>query len=183
MKVKYFMWGFQPYFLLSARHLFDGLCKLIGCDLKPSLFLVGLAAYLIYMLLGGSPPPLTAMPISLRIGLFSLGGATAALLLSAAIVGLAPLSPQAARLADRFWPGPLTLVLPLKEGPSVHPLVSAGLGTVALRMPGGFAHDLIAAFGRPLAPSWRQGRRMNSRWCGCTSPSRWGGSPSARWIC
>jgi hypothetical protein len=41
MEVKYFMWGFQPHFLMSASHLFDVLCMLVGCDLKPSLFLVG----------------------------------------------------------------------------------------------------------------------------------------------
>jgi L-threonylcarbamoyladenylate synthase len=65
--------------------------------------------------------------------------------------GLAEFDPVSRRLAQAFWPGPLTLVLKLKAGSPIHPLVSAGLSTVALRMPGGFAHDLIAAFGRPLA--------------------------------
>ena len=55
------------------------------------------------------------------------------------------------RLAERFWPGPLTLVLPLAPGSPVHPLATAGLPSVGLRMPTGFARDLIAAFGRPLA--------------------------------
>lgn len=64
---------------------------------------------------------------------------------------LAEFTPAADALAAAFWPGPLTLVLPLKAGSPIHPLVSAGLDTVALRMPGGFAHDLIAAFGKPLA--------------------------------
>jgi L-threonylcarbamoyladenylate synthase len=64
---------------------------------------------------------------------------------------LAQFDPVSRRLAEKFWPGPLTLVLPLKAGSPIHPLVSAGLETVALRMPGGFAHELIAAFGRPLA--------------------------------
>ena len=59
--------------------------------------------------------------------------------------------PLSRRLAERFWPGPLTLVLPLAESSPVHPLVTAGLDTVAIRMPGGFANGLIARFGRPLA--------------------------------
>jgi L-threonylcarbamoyladenylate synthase len=36
-------------------------------------------------------------------------------------------------LASRYWPGPLTLVLPLRDGHNIHPLVSAGLDTVAFR--------------------------------------------------
>ncbi|TWG63083.1 MULTISPECIES: L-threonylcarbamoyladenylate synthase [unclassified Aminobacter] len=55
------------------------------------------------------------------------------------------------KLAEKFWPGPLTLVLPLKNGHGIHPLVSAGLETVALRMPRGVAAEFIRALGRPLA--------------------------------
>ena len=67
------------------------------------------------------------------------------------------------RLAEAFWPGPLTLVLPLKPGSPIHPLVTAGLATVALRMPGGFAHELIAAYGRPLAaPSANSSGRITA---------------------
>lgn len=55
------------------------------------------------------------------------------------------------QLAETFWPGPLTLVLPLRSGALIHPLVSAGLETVAIRMPQGFAAEVIAALGRPLA--------------------------------
>lgn len=53
-------------------------------------------------------------------------------------------------LMDSFWPGPLTIVLPRKE---VLPAeVSAGLGTVAVRMPAHQAAlDLIAAAGVPVA--------------------------------
>lgn len=65
---------------------------------------------------------------------------------------LAEFPPVARRLADRFWPGPLTMVLPLRDGSPVAGLVTAGLPTLALRMP---AHPamraLIAASGRPLA--------------------------------
>jgi DNA integrity scanning protein DisA with diadenylate cyclase activity len=41
MEVDYFMWGFQSHYLMSAQFLFDGLCGLLGCNLKPSMFLVG----------------------------------------------------------------------------------------------------------------------------------------------
>lgn len=48
---------------------------------------------------------------------------------------LASFSPAAEVLAARFWPGPLTLVLPLLAGAPVVPAVTAGLSTIALRMP------------------------------------------------
>jgi L-threonylcarbamoyladenylate synthase len=38
-------------------------------------------------------------------------------------------------LAERFWPGPLTLVLPLREDSGIAPAVTAGLPTIALRVP------------------------------------------------
>ncbi len=73
---------------------------------------------------------------------------------------IADFDPLSRDLAERFWPGPLTLVLPLREN-GVHPLVSAGLPTVALRMPSGFARHLIAALGRPLAaPSANSSGRL-----------------------
>lgn len=60
--------------------------------------------------------------------------------------------PVAAALADAFWPGPLTLVLPVREGSGISPLVTAGLPTIALRMP---AHPamlgLIRESEKPLA--------------------------------
>ena len=55
----------------------------------------------------------------------------------------------ASRLIARFWPGPLTLLLPRK--PSIPSLVSAGLDTVAVRMPQGLARDLIRLAGVPIA--------------------------------
>jgi L-threonylcarbamoyladenylate synthase len=55
------------------------------------------------------------------------------------------------RLMERFWPGPLTLVLPLRQG-AVSPRVTAGLDTVGVRMPDhDLALKLIAAAGVPLA--------------------------------
>ena len=53
------------------------------------------------------------------------------------------------RLAQTFWPGPLTLVLPVREG--LAPAVHAGLPTVALRQPIGAMRELVSRLGRPLA--------------------------------
>lgn len=66
------------------------------------------------------------------------------------------------KLAAAFWPGPLTIILPLRLGHAVHPLVSAGLDTVGLRMPEGLAHEVIAALDRPLAaPSANSSGRIS----------------------
>ncbi|MEO1250796.1 MAG: L-threonylcarbamoyladenylate synthase [Pseudomonadota bacterium] len=60
--------------------------------------------------------------------------------------------PLAEKLADRFWPGPLTLVAPRLKKSELSLLVSAGLDTVALRAPDHeIAQGLIAAADRPLA--------------------------------
>lgn len=68
---------------------------------------------------------------------------------------VAPLPPLAAQLADAFWPGPLTLVVPNGDGEAVCDLARAGLDTVALRAPAHpLAQAVIAGFGRPVcAPS------------------------------
>ena len=57
--------------------------------------------------------------------------------------------PLAARLAARFWPGPLTLLLSRKS--SLPSSVTAGLDTVAVRMPQGLARDLVRLAGVPIA--------------------------------
>jgi L-threonylcarbamoyladenylate synthase len=59
--------------------------------------------------------------------------------------------PISRQLAEAFWPGPLTLVLPLKPDCGIHALTTAGLDSVGIRVPKGFSADLIAAFGKPLA--------------------------------
>lgn len=65
---------------------------------------------------------------------------------------IAILSPLAHQLAGHFWPGPLTMVLPAAERSPIASLATAGLTTIAVRMP---AHPvmraLIAAVGGPLA--------------------------------
>ena len=65
---------------------------------------------------------------------------------------LALLDDRARQLAAEFWPGALTMVVPLKEGARIAPAVTAGLPTIALRCP---AHPVmravLAATGLPLA--------------------------------
>lgn len=59
---------------------------------------------------------------------------------------------KARALARRFWPGPLTLVLPLRPESPIASLVTAGLATIALRCPAHPAvRDLLEASGVPLA--------------------------------
>ena len=62
---------------------------------------------------------------------------------------------DAEKLAKRFWPGPLTLVLPKTEDCTVADLATAGLDTVAVRVPAHpVARDILRAFGGPVvAPS------------------------------
>ena len=65
---------------------------------------------------------------------------------------IADLAPPARRLAEHFWPGPLTLVAPLRPGAGIAALATAGLATIALRAPAHPAlRDLLRAAGRPLA--------------------------------
>ena len=68
---------------------------------------------------------------------------------------LARFDADAARLAKDFWPGPLTLVLPKAAGCPVAELATAGLDTIAVRVPAHkVARDILAAFGKPVvAPS------------------------------
>ena len=65
---------------------------------------------------------------------------------------LAQFDDRAMALAAAFWPGALTLVLPLKDGAAIAPAVTAGLATIALRCP---AHPVMRAVleqcGLPLA--------------------------------
>lgn len=62
---------------------------------------------------------------------------------------------RARALAEAFWPGPLTLVAPVRDRDRVCDLARAGLDSVAVRVPGhARARAVIAAFGRPVvAPS------------------------------
>ncbi len=75
---------------------------------------------------------------------------------------VAEFSPLARRLAT-FWPGPLTLVLPLRPTAGISDIVTAGLSTVGLRVPRHpLATALIRATGRPLAaPSANPSGRLS----------------------
>jgi L-threonylcarbamoyladenylate synthase len=68
---------------------------------------------------------------------------------------LARFDATAIALAQAFWPGPMTLVLPRREGCEVADLATAGLETIAIRVPAHpVAHAILKAFGRPVvAPS------------------------------
>jgi L-threonylcarbamoyladenylate synthase len=73
----------------------------------------------------------------------------------AAAQALARFDANAARLAAAFWPGPLTLVLPKTAGCPVAELATAGLDSIAVRVPNhAVAQKILAAFGGPIvAPS------------------------------
>src|SRR5438270_6710984 len=65
---------------------------------------------------------------------------------------LGDLNDQARALAEQHWPGPLTLVVPLRAGSGIASIVTAGLSTIGLRVPGHRAmRALLNAVGRPLA--------------------------------
>jgi len=74
---------------------------------------------------------------------------------AAAARALAQFDPAAQRLAAAFWPGPLTLVLPRLADCPVAELATAGLDTIAVRVPSHpVARAILLAFGRPVvAPS------------------------------
>src|SRR4051794_38183166 len=73
----------------------------------------------------------------------------------AAAQQIARFDAPALALAEAFWPGPLTLVLPKAEGCAVAELATAGLDTVAIRIPAHpVARDILRRFGGPVvAPS------------------------------
>ena len=75
----------------------------------------------------------------------------------------ARLDMRAQRLAEAFWPGPLTIVAPVAANGSVGLLARAGLDTLGLRVPGhAVARALISAVGAPLAaPSANRSGRVS----------------------
>ena len=70
----------------------------------------------------------------------------------AAAETLAVFDAGARALAEAFWPGPLTLVLPARKDSGIASLATAGLPTIAIRIPAHRAiQGLIEASGKPLA--------------------------------
>ena len=88
--------------------------------------------------------------------IFSIKGRRTDLALPVLVAGLdqveavaQPMSAQAQRLAERFWPGPLTLVM--RRSPDLPGLVTGGADTVAVRMPGHpVPLELARRLGRPI---------------------------------
>ena len=80
-----------------------------------------------------------------------------------AALALARFDRAAERLAAAFWPGPLTLVLPKARDCPVCELATAGLDTIAVRVPDHpIARDLLAAFAAPVvAPSANRSGRVS----------------------
>jgi L-threonylcarbamoyladenylate synthase len=70
---------------------------------------------------------------------------------------------MAEKLAAAFWPGPLTLVIPKRPGCPVSALATAGLDTIALRVPDHeIAEAILATFGKPIvAPSANRSGRVS----------------------
>lgn len=65
---------------------------------------------------------------------------------------IADLGPRVSALAEAHWPGPLTIVAPLRDDSAIAPLVAAGLSTIGIRVPAHRAiQALLRAVDRPLA--------------------------------
>jgi L-threonylcarbamoyladenylate synthase len=78
---------------------------------------------------------------------------------------LAQFDATAERLAAAFWPGPLTLVLPKVSPCAVAELATAGLNTIAIRVPRhAVARAILTAFGKPIAAP-------SANWSGHISPT------------
>lgn len=77
---------------------------------------------------------------------------------------IAVFSEKALAVAKTFWPGPLTLVLQRRLESSISLLASAGLETIAIRVPAHpIAQKLLKAYGRPLAaPSANRSTHISS---------------------
>lgn len=73
------------------------------------------------------------------------------------------IDPLSKKLAHAFWPGPMTLVLEANPASTLAERTTAGLNTVAIRIPWGFSNALIGRFGRPLAaPSANKSGRVSA---------------------
>jgi L-threonylcarbamoyladenylate synthase len=97
----------------------------------------------------------------------------------AAAETIAVFDEEARELARRFWPGPLTLVLPVRPGAGISSLVTAGLDTIAIRVPDHRAiQALLDASGLPLAaPSANASRSISPTRAGHVAASLAGRIP------
>ncbi|SDY17494.1 L-threonylcarbamoyladenylate synthase [Citreimonas salinaria] len=80
-----------------------------------------------------------------------------------AVQALVEWSGVAQAVAEAFWPGPLTLVLPMRPEARISKLATAGLDTLAVRVPAApVARDVLRAAGRPIAaPSANPSGKMS----------------------
>lgn len=114
--------------------------------------LVGLPTETVYGLAGDATRPEAVAAIYAAKGRPSFNPLISHVTGLAAAEAEGVFGPLALRLAEAFWPGPLTLVVPRRAAGSVCDLACAGLGTIALRVPGHpVAQAVLAAAGRPLA--------------------------------
>lgn len=70
----------------------------------------------------------------------------------AAAERLVVLDEASRKAAEAFWPGPLTIVAPVREEAGIAPICRAGAPTLAVRVPAAkLARELLGAFGGPIA--------------------------------
>lgn len=123
-----------------------------ACDLLSRGEVVAIPTETVYGLAGDARNPRAVAGIYQAKGRPSFNPLIVHLPDRAAAERFAVLDAQARHLADAFWPGALTLVLPLRQDAGIASLVTAGLDTVAIRVPAHpVAHALLSAFGGPLA--------------------------------
>lgn len=114
--------------------------------------LVGMPTETVYGLAGDARNPAAVAAIFAAKGRPTFNPLIAHVADMAMAESVAVFNDLARKLAARFWPGPLTMVLPLQEGHGLAELALAGNPTVALRMPAHpAAQTLLKSFGGPLA--------------------------------
>lgn len=124
----------------------------VAADLLAQGALVAMPTETVYGLAGDARNPLAVAAIYQAKGRPAFNPLIVHLPDLAAAQRIAHFDAAALALARAFWPGALTLVLPLRPGAGIAGLVTAGLETVAIRVPAlAAAQDLLRAFGGPLA--------------------------------
>ncbi len=113
---------------------------------------VAIATETVYGLAADATNPLAVAAIYAAKGRPSFNPLIVHVASLAAAEAFAEFDTDARALAEAFWPGPLTLVLPARAEPGIASLATAGLATIAIRVPAHRAiRGLIKASGKPLA--------------------------------
>jgi L-threonylcarbamoyladenylate synthase len=114
--------------------------------------LVGLPTETVYGLAGDATNPLAVAAIFEAKGRPHFNPLISHVATPEAALREGVFSPLALKLAEAFWPGPLTLVVPRRSDGQVCDLACAGLPSIALRVPDHhIARALLQEFGRPVA--------------------------------